>query len=645
MPLASEVVLAQLQVAAFLLMCGTLGLAAMHRFGLGTPGDPAAANGWLRASFALSSGLAIHSTALFALGCVGLLRGPVVLATLLLLQLWAVSVLTRAAVLSMARLQSALRHPQTWLAIALGLWFALVAVRAPGHWDDTTYHLPLARHYQQQGALSVHPFLRYPLFPQDMEVLFALGLMQGSDGGGAEVAAQTLATLPLFVLSLGLAGAGVWARQTLIPGLAAVPLLVALGPVAFTLGYAYVDNGLAMYSWGAYLALALWEQSSRQQRGWLVIAGLLAGAAVATKFFGVIPAFLIGLWLLRSIRTDARPVLIYAAVAGLIGGGWYLRSWVLSGDPIHPLGGPVFGFYLWDAQDLQDQIDEQGTYGVRSRTLWNFWPALKVAGVAPFGLALIWGVLAWRACRSLRLLYGMFVANLLFWYWSSQVERYLAPVYGLGCLFTVLLVWDLGRLLPGRPWRLLAPIRHPRLEAPVVVILAAVLLVTAWSQASDRLAGWPADLARRPGYEFYERANELAAEYGDRLTQAGFRNGVWFFRGTVIGDWFGPGRLRQFADCAGSCRMKAPEVVAERMRVFGSRMLLVNRRQFPLDLDAYREHFDVQLSTDRGVLLTLKAVPTRSSAPPPDRSASPSTPVPPPPPAPSVPGHQSPSRR
>jgi hypothetical protein len=61
MPPLSEVVLAQLQVVTFLIMCGTLGLAAMHRFALGTSGDPAAANAWLRASIALSSGLAFHS--------------------------------------------------------------------------------------------------------------------------------------------------------------------------------------------------------------------------------------------------------------------------------------------------------------------------------------------------------------------------------------------------------------------------------------------------------------------------------------------------------------------------------------------------------------------------------------------------------
>jgi hypothetical protein len=608
--LVSDVALAELQVLAFLAASGTLGFAVMHRLRVGAPdaADSAGVNAWLRASFALSSGLAIHSTTLFVLGLAGLLRGPVILAFFLLLQLWAGWVLARERARLMPRLRAGLRSPQTWLAVALGLWFVLVAVRAPGRWDDTTYHLPLARHFLQQHALAVPPFLRFPLFPQDMAMLFVLGLMQGGAGPGGEVAAQTLATLPLFVLSLGLIGASLWARDSIVPGLAATVVLVLAGPVTDTLGYAYIDNGLAMYCWCAYLALAMWERSSREQVGWLAIAGLLAGAAVGTKHFGVTPAVLIGLWLLRSARADFRPVLVYAAMALAFGTGWYIRSWVVSGDPIHPLGGPVFGYYLWDAQDLQDQIDEQGTYGVAERTPWSFWPALRKAGVAPWGLAVLWGVLAWRACRPLRLLYGMFAANLLFWFLSSQVDRYLAPVYGLGSFFTVLFAWDLGLLLPQRVRDLFARVRTLRLEASIGLALAAALLVPAWRQAADRLAGWSADLARRPGYVLYVRANHLAAQYGDRLTQAGFRPGVWFFQGTVIGDWFGPGRLRQFADCAEGCRMKPPEVVAERMRAFGSRMLLVNTRQFPLDLDAYRAYFDLQLSNDQGVLLTLKAV-------------------------------------
>ena len=34
----------------------------------------------------------------------------------------------------------------------------------------------------------------------------------------------------------------------------------------------------------------------------------------------------------------------------------------------------------------------------------------------------------------------------------------------------------------------------------------------------------------------------FAARFGDRLVQVGFENRFYFFRGTLVGDWFGPGR-------------------------------------------------------------------------------------------------------
>ena len=53
----------------------------------------------------------------------------------------------------------------------------------------------------------------------------------------------------------------------------------------------------------------------------------------------------------------------------------------------------------------------------------------------------------------------------------------------------------------------------------------------------------------RPGYAVLSRANELRSTFGDRLVQVGFENGFYFFRGTLIGDWFGPGRYSQMMIC------------------------------------------------------------------------------------------------
>src|SRR5690606_37930611 len=101
------------------------------------------------------------------------------------------------------------------------------------------------------------------------------------------------------------------------------------GPVKSTLGFAYIDNGLAMFCWAAALMAASaagtqgptsraaatdardparsatvehpGDLSDRSLAAALFAAGLLAGAACGTKYFGVVFAFLLGLILAASV--------------------------------------------------------------------------------------------------------------------------------------------------------------------------------------------------------------------------------------------------------------------------------------------------------------------------------------------------------
>src|SRR6266436_3788704 len=77
----------------------------------------------------------------------------------------------------------------------------IATLRTLGYWDDTMYHLPISRFYVENQGIVLNEYLRFPLVPQDMQMLFALGLMIGGDA-----AAQAMATIPIFIISLGLIG-------------------------------------------------------------------------------------------------------------------------------------------------------------------------------------------------------------------------------------------------------------------------------------------------------------------------------------------------------------------------------------------------------------------------------------------------------
>lgn len=594
-----DVLIPQAAVLAYLAICALLGLAALRKLALADADGSASGNPWLRGFFALSLGLVLSIATLFVLGLLGCLTPAWVAtahASMLAPAAW---ILAKGPLPDRQAIVRCLLGPEAWLVAVLYVWCALAAIRPPGQFDDTMYHLPLARYYLEHHALLVQPFLRFPFFPQNMELLFVLGLMAGSD-----VAAQALATLPLFVMAIGMIGASVWLLGSMLPGFAATLLMLSLAPVRYTLGYAYVDHGLALFCWGAFLALALWEGTDRTQRRWLLVAGILAGGAMGSKYFGAVPAAMIGAWILIG-RRDWKGALCYGGTAFVFGAGWYLRSWILSGDPVHPAGGPLFGYYLWNAQDLAGQVRDQARYGV-ARQITSLWPALKEARFAEWGMALAWILFAWRSSRPLRLLYGFFLAYLLFWVYVTQLPRYLAPVYALGCLFSVATLIEILRLFAwparrsGWHWRDAWPV-------PVVCLaLAAYQLLPASRAAQWRMAHWQETLDQQRGHALYQRANTLMPRFGDRVFQVGFENGVYFFHGIVFGDWFGPSRYSQSMDCSQGCRMRPPEVVIAGMKQYGVRMLMVNTRTFRIDMASYNRDFDLQLQTPQGVLLTLK---------------------------------------
>jgi hypothetical protein len=597
-----------LLVAAGWMFAHTLAWGFLGRFlavMLQTRGFLSPLNAHLRAFFYLALGVSGHLFVLFIAGATGFFD-PV----------WVSLALVPLSVIGFKGVRASLRFG-AFSQVALAL-FALgyvlqFAIRAPGYWDDTSFHLPIARFYLEQGHFAVAEFLRFPLFPQHMNLLMAQGLsLQG------ELLAQMLATWPLWLMLLGLYGAALhWLESQLAAFLACV-LPFFLLPITSTLGYAYTDLGLSALAFAGALTLMLATQAQGGRRVFLM-AGLLLGTAASMKLFGLI--WSVG-WLALC---SAHPVLRRGAgwvVLGMVltGSFWYLRAFWLSGDPFHPLLGDIVGHYLWSAEDLRGQKAEQASHGV-STGLLPFWEAFSKAGVLWLLPALVSGLFLLRRDRGLGIGWLAFLCYALFWLKVGQVERYLAPALGLGCLLAVVCLWRFGlaRALERFYWRLdrlSDRARRPfgvrplgwRYRAGVIAALQILVLLPPtradWIDAPARLEAWPQWLVGRKGYSLFEAANQVSlAVPNSALVQVGYENGVYFFKGKCVGDWFGPGRYSQFIVCTDRCRMGPASSVASRVDAFKTPLLLVNTLRFPIDLAGYLPWFEVVSATPEGVLL------------------------------------------
>lgn len=587
----------------FLLYCAANGFAVLKVLAPWQKDETESGNRYLKWFFAISLGLVLNVTALFVLGLVGWLNMPVVLGLGFFLLVLAMLLVFRKQVPA----TEMHGRPEYGDALVLAVLLALTvmaAMHAPGHWDDTMYQLPLARSYLLHEAIVVNEYLRFPLFPQNVNLLITLGLMLGGD-----VTAQVFATLPLFVMAIGLLGAAQWIIGSIVPGaLAAVTMLFVLDPIRTTLGYAYIDNGLALFCWGATLALALWPQyaEKRHSYAWLIIAGILAGGAVGTKYFGGVYAVLAGAYLLL-IRRDRKSAAIYSAAVIVTGSWWYVRSFLISGDPVHPAGGNIFGYFLWDAADLLAQKQEQGAHGVPPSSL-NIWGALEKAGTLAWILA--FATLAFRKLQiPMRCFQFFFFSYLVFWFFVTQVDRYLAPIYAVGTFLSWYVVYRIYLRTPAKQFfDSRSRAGQAQLSLLVMMLILAPLTWQRYQKAELAMAEWQTTLESRAGYEIFSEANKLIPRFGDRILQIGFENAVYFFDGTVIGDWFGPGRYRNMLDCeGGSCGVIAPEKMKLLMERFGAKMLAVSTARFPeFNKDAYQKYFDFILIGDDGLLMVLR---------------------------------------
>jgi len=356
---------------------------------------------------------------------------------------------------------------------------------------------------------------------------------------------------------------------------------------------------------------------------------------MGTKYFGALftlPLGLLVLWSSRSLGLTLR----FALAVGACGLFWYLRSWWISGNPLHPFAGALFGHWLWNPDELTHQMLELKQHGVARSWLNLLLLPVKLftesgsfqdvpgnAGllVGTFLLSCLW--LPWQR-PAVRAMQFTGLAWLLFWFWSSQIIRYLMLVTPLMSL-SAAVTWAgvLERLRHRREFSAAAAPHRPAGASRPLRVMVAVC-------AAYCVIGIGRDLWKVPlldhSREHWLRSMQPAWELG-RAAEADPRIGRgpllqfmlpeirWFYTGTVYGDWMGPWAYRRFGHIgpSGDWEIDPPATLHARATAAGIRAVVVNKarvEQFNLrDLPGYRSHFEIVFETDAGALMLPRPTP------------------------------------
>ena len=246
----------------------------------------------------------------------------------------------------------AARRGWTWLVavpLALaGLATLVNALAPPTDGDALCYHLQVPKQFLIEGRVSYNPDQFETIYPMLTEMLYVVGLELGGP-----VACRLIhwwlgvaGVVAVFALGRGCAGpeAGWWAAA-----------IAALTPAA-TAGMVAPLNDVALASWSAAAVLA-WvvvmamneAKTCPSVRG-TTLAGTMLGLTLGVKYPALILAGLLGL---ATLIRAPRRVGAYLLAAALVGGIWFGRAFLATGNPVYPFLHDLFGTGLVEASEAR----------------------------------------------------------------------------------------------------------------------------------------------------------------------------------------------------------------------------------------------------------------------------------------------------
>src|SRR5581483_6541024 len=116
-------------------------------------------------------------------------------------------------------------------------------------------------------------------------------------------------------------------------------------------------GGFVELAIGGFVALAAWHLVALRRSGRVndaLWAGLAAGVAAGSKYHGLI--FLAAFALLVPVLTRQRRGLALGlfGAAAVVALPWYVRNWIVAGNPVYPFAAGVFGGRYLDSGSRYD---------------------------------------------------------------------------------------------------------------------------------------------------------------------------------------------------------------------------------------------------------------------------------------------------
>ena len=440
----------------------------------------------------------------------------------------------------------------------------------PWAFDETMYHLPIARSLAIEHSVLFLANLRNPAFPQLVESLDAAMMLLFGDVSTHRVEWLAMVATSFALYGFGRRWGGRFGGHLATAFWTAHPMVLGLGAAA------YVDLDLALFVVGAYFAWEIWREGNDVR--WLAVSGALTGFAAATKYLGLAaPVVFAGLTLAsRGERRIRRTALLTAFGLAALAPA-YLWIFAETHNPVFPYLARIFGHSAWekptvfvgfaDSTAAWSNLIDPVKQAFRGSILGP-WAPISPLWVVEFGLAAMAAVFVPRGRRAfaIALVCGLPVL--------AGDPRFLLPSLALLAFGASL---GLESLWCGRDTERGRPVSFV-LAAALSVLVTYPAIAQAVRKALD-LGSVPTSAVRRsaflrerlPGYGALEWLNR---RYGNRYSVYFLRgeNLAYFAEGNFMGDWRGPYRFEKIYPL-----LKTPRKLERVIRALGADFFSTDR--------------------------------------------------------------------
>ncbi|MEW4569653.1 glycosyltransferase family 39 protein [Tautonia sp. JC769] len=438
-------------VGLLIIWSAVVGLTLLRRFG------PLPESGSEAIGLAVPLGLGTLAMAALGLGQVGWLGRPGLIGVLI------VGLVVGLRPWVWDTLRSGLRRPRllrteagridpigAMFDLTLGLILLgslLTALIPPTDGDALCYHLQVPKLFLWGGSVVYEPDLHETVYPLVTEMLYAVGLA---------FRGPVACRLIQWAIGVFFAWNVASLARPLMGDRARWAATIALGVPAVSngMGAPLNDVALATMTTAALVAWVRWLDRPSVLGAALI--GVLVGLAMGVKYPALVWAGVLGLGMLLAIRpgrlpwkTAIRHAAVFGGVALVIGGSWYLRAYLYTGNPVHPFFRETFG----SGFDVVLSDDKRPM----EPTAWNLVTAIVPMTLDPnrfdsfahqFGPAFLLflpAVLIWRPPLRLVTLVLVAYAFLLICLSQRQSMRFVLPSVGPMAVAVAWLVADWSR--------------------------------------------------------------------------------------------------------------------------------------------------------------------------------------------------------